>query len=272
MSTWKKGIFVSDTQAPYHKNSCIALYCEFAKRYKPDQVILGGDMIDLYSLSRFPKVGRKFDYVTDELHVAEKEVITPILKASPKAEFIWLQGNHEARLQRIIAEHFHALTGFPGLSIQEAFRMEKRKIQWIQGKGNTENGIYAVNRRLLTMHGKKTGINAAKATAERYGEGCVIQGHVHKRQMYSRTTGSGSHIQGIASPCMCEDPDFGDGLNDYTRGFVTYQWKGDYQYQVQFQDMDASGTELYANQLGDVPKTMYAKWVAKDKKWKVTVE
>ncbi len=78
---------------------------------------------------------------------------------------------------------------------------------------------------------------------------------------------------GVTAPCMCDDPNFGDGMNDYSRGFVTFQYtKGKAaQYQVQVQDISRDGTELYANQLGDVPVTFYAKRVVnkKGEKWKV---
>jgi len=268
---WFKGIFVSDHQAPFHMVQAQKLYEAFAKRYKPDLVCLGGDIVDLISISRFGKPGRKFDYLADEIAVAQRDIIEPTRAATPKAEMIWLEGNHEARLNRLLMDkNMRALLGFPSLNLPSAFNMRKQGIKWVPGKGSTENGMYEVNQNLILMHGKKAGITAARQTAERWGHGCVIQGHVHKATMFRRTTGFGENIMGVTAPCMCADPDWGDGMNDYSRGFVTFQYtKGkEAQYQVQFQDISRDGTELYANQLGDVPTTFYAKHVGKDK-WTV---
>jgi hypothetical protein len=131
------------------------------------------------------------EYVADEIRVADEEVVQPILKAAGNAKHVWLEGNHEYRLKAYIANFAKALTDFPGLSIQAAFKMRERGIKYIAGKGVTKNGIYRLNSNLTFMHGTNHGIMAARKTGEEWGKGAVVQGHVHKKQSWVDKKGCG---------------------------------------------------------------------------------
>lgn len=218
-SRYKRLMVVSDIQAPFHLPQCIALVIAYIEKFKPDMLILNGDIVDFYSASEFKKIGRGPSRLADEIAITDAEVIEPILKAVPKGcQVIWTAGNHEFRLKRGIATFAKWLEDFPGTTIQEAFRMKERGIRYVDS--NSANGIFWITKNLVAMHGTYTTVYSARKYAESISKS-VIFGHIHKEQYWRDTkalTGE-SHIA-IGSGCLCQDPDDFNSLARYDRGFI----------------------------------------------------
>lgn len=265
MTDWKKGVFFSDTHAPFHLPQTIALLTAFLKVYKPDLVIWGGDIIDAYTASTFAKVGRTFNSLKDELTICRDEVVDPVFASCSKAKHIALEGNHEFRIPRRIADRAPEFEDL--LKFEEWMGYAQNGIRYIRGRGATANGIYKVNEKLTFMHGKIFRVNTAKFIAERWGEGAIIQGHAHRKESHALRKGSGRHIEGYVSPCMCKPADFGDGMDTYQRGFMTFGYKGDKNYTTPVHNdiIGKEWTEMYTPSLGD----FHAKWITKGttRKW-----
>lgn len=101
-------MFVSDTHYPFHDEKAVNMAVKVAKDTKPNYIVFGGDMIDAYIASKFGKDFSKIS-VQDELDGFIDEIYKPFLKASPKSKYIYLDGNHEARLSaRAMDQHAFA--------------------------------------------------------------------------------------------------------------------------------------------------------------------
>lgn len=257
----KKFVFISDFQAPFHLNQAVALVCAFVKDYKPDLVILGGDIIDFVSISGFTKVGRLTpNNVVHEIESCENEVIIPIKKAAPNAKFVWIEGNHEFRLTRYIALMAKPLEGL--IDIADALGCKRNGIEYIASKGG--NGIYRPIKALTFMHGWMGGMNPAKAQYERWG-GSLVTGHTHKETSWRRKLGNGNDHISLTTGCLCKDPDWTD-VDNYTRGFIA-GWMNEDTNEFGLDEIRISGdnhTRIYSN-LGEYNaiKTGKDTWVAK---------
>lgn len=211
----KRVVIVADTQSPYEDPQCVALAIKFIQDYKPDTLIMNGDMLDLASCSKF--VRSRYagpQTVKDEIEWATNSVIEPLCKAAPKAEKIWIEGNHEYRLTRYIIAMAPSLEGL--VEASPVFQCERLGIKYIKSKAG--NGIYKLTPMLTIMHGDRYGVNPAKSQYTAWGSSLVM-GHAHKESTYRWKHGCGTDHVAMASGCLCKDPDWRD-IENYTRGFI----------------------------------------------------
>lgn len=236
-------VFVSDTQAPYHLPQAVALAAAFIKDYKPDTLVLGGDIIDFVSISRFTKVGRFTPVnVADEITICEEEVVKPLCAAHPKADVYWIEGNHEFRLTSYVAAMAKPLEGL--IDVVDALGCKRNDITYIRSKAG--NGILRLTPHLTLMHGDAHGANPAQKQYLGWG-GSLIMGHAHKESTWRSKKGCGSDHVALAAGCLCQDPDWRD-IDSYTRGFVA-GWYDDVDGSFGLDHVRISGkdhTEIYS--------------------------
>jgi len=124
-----KVFFISDTHFPFIDKKALAKVIKLIKKEQPTHVIQAGDLLDLYSFSRYEK-DANFTSPKGELKqglaMASKMWAT-IRKACPKAKCFQLIGNHEDRLAKSISRDAPQLSGltatisslykFPGVKV-----------------------------------------------------------------------------------------------------------------------------------------------------------
>jgi len=92
---------IADLHIPFHDQLSIDTALDYADKYKPTKIVILGDLVDFFKISRFPdakKPGKKS--VGQELTIA-KEFLEE-LKERYKCKIIYYEGNHEQRLSRYI--------------------------------------------------------------------------------------------------------------------------------------------------------------------------
>lgn len=87
-------LFFSDTHAPYHHRDTLDFLRDVANQYKPDRVIHGGDILDVYSVSSYPKDMNHPHSWTDELKGGRK-FVKELGLLFPKLDL--LESNHDSR-------------------------------------------------------------------------------------------------------------------------------------------------------------------------------
>ena len=144
----------------------------FIKEFKPDEVILLGDFMDVSSLSAWdydkkrPMEGRRY---VKEITRANEE-LDYIQKYTKKITY--LEGNHEDRVNRYLDKN-PEMEGM--IEIQEQLGLEERKIDWIK-----MNDLYKKGDMYFT-HGLYTNLYNARKHLQTFG--CnVCYGHQHGTQ------------------------------------------------------------------------------------------
>jgi hypothetical protein len=103
-------LFVPDTHCPYHDRRAWKLVMEVGKAFKPDVLLHIGDLADFYKVSshsKDPTRGKSFKQEVEECKRLREEMDD--LGARRK---IFVEGNHEDRLRRQLAEKFPELYEF----------------------------------------------------------------------------------------------------------------------------------------------------------------
>lgn len=145
---------------------------EFIKKFKPDEIILLGDFMDVESLSAWDMdkkrkmEGRRFN---KEIEWANKE-LDYLQKHSKKVTY--LEGNHEDRVNRYLDKN-PEMEGM--IELQEQLNIEERGIEWVK-----MNDLYKKGNMYFT-HGMYTNIHNARKHLQTLG--CnVCYGHQHGTQ------------------------------------------------------------------------------------------
>ncbi len=199
-----------------HDEAAISVALKFISDFKPDTVILGGDILDCGAISHHDrnKPGEKegLRIVTDA-ESCTKSLISPIRSFKPK-QVSYLIGNHEAWLDDVEGE-------IPGLTgLLNVKRLLDLPDSWhvIEQGGHTNLG------KLTFVHGDQVsgGEHVAKAAVTNY-ERSVRFGHFHTFQANTKTTPLSNKLgkTGMAIPCLCtRGPKYGEGKpNKWVQGF-----------------------------------------------------
>lgn len=204
-------------KVPLHDEKAINVALEFAKDFKPDHVILGGDMLDCGAISHHnhnkPGAIEGLRLLADAKELAAN-VIKPLEEVAGKGRLIYHVGNHEDWLNDL-TDSIPALEDI--IDVKSLLSLGKRWEVIPQGDA-TRLG------KLTFVHGDqlKGGEHIAKAAVIAY-EKNIRFGHHHTYQTYTKTSAieANGHT-GIAVPCLCKKgPRYGEGApNRWVQGFL----------------------------------------------------
>lgn len=184
-------VFASDFHVPHHDKTLFAGWRQFLKDTCPDEVILGGDVLDLGSMSGHGDADQHL--LMDEL-AAGNDFLDEVDSAAPAAQKTFLHGNHCDRVDRFLAERAPSLKGIVDLT--ERLRLTER------GYSVHKYGEVVFRGSLGFTHGFYCGEGHAAVHARRFGAN-LVYGHTHRPQTY--TTGiAGDKVRGaFGQGCMC---------------------------------------------------------------------
>lgn len=219
-----KILIVPDVHAPYHDDRAFRVMLEVAKDFKPDTVVVLGDLLDCYTVSAHSKDPRRKLRLQDE--AAEARVLLGQLKALGARCNIFIEGNHEDRLDRYMRERAPELYGV--VSIAELLNLKK------EGWQHYGYGQHVRLGKLYCLHDAGFfGKYATHATASAF-QGNAVFGHSHRLgAVYSGTMRGDHHV------CV----------NAGWLGDVT---KADYMHQSEQRDWQLGFALAHVSMRGDV--------------------
>jgi len=199
-----------------HDTKAMNVALAFAKDFKPDHIILGGDILDCGCVSHHNhgKPGQTEGLKLVEDAESLKDNFIQPLEALNAKSYTYITGNHEAWLTDL-EDMFPALEGIFDLQRLLALN-NKWKI--------VPQGEHYKLGKMVFVHGDqiKGGIHSAKWAVEAY-QSNVYFGHFHTHQAHTRvsTLENNGHT-GTAVPCLCKkNPAYGGGSpNRWMQGFL----------------------------------------------------
>lgn len=183
-----------DQLEPTHDEHAISCALEVMRAADPDLVVLHGDNLDLPEFSTKYLTTAPFQRTTQASIDRAALLAAQLRDAAPNAKIVWLAGNHEERLPKMLAQNASAAFGlrrghipdsFPVLSIPFLCRLEEYGIDYMPGYPASS---WWVNERLRVVHGDK--VNSAGSTATKYlakEKTSVLYGHIHRLEWAERT-------------------------------------------------------------------------------------
>ena len=223
----EKFVFITDLHWGYERRSGhkIALHDEralgvalqFTADFKPDHIILGGDMLDCGVISHHnhgkPGATEGFKLLADAQEL-QSSLIRPVESIARKS-LTYMIGNHEDWLTDL-SDQIPAIEGIIGIR-----PLLKLGSKWTV----REQGEAFQLGKLIFIHGdqiKGNGLSAARLAVEAY-ERNVRFGHFHTFQTFTKTSAveANGHT-GVAVPCLCRrNPRYMTGApNKWMQGFL----------------------------------------------------
>lgn len=114
---------------PFHR----AIFIDTVRRIQPAKIVLAGDVMDMYEFSRYTKDPRKLDIMGAIAWV--HAFLEELREASPDSEIIWIEGNHENRLIKVLAESnphlMPILSDLHGMTVGTLLGLDKYEVNYI---------------------------------------------------------------------------------------------------------------------------------------------
>lgn len=129
---YSKALVIADVHIPYHDIAALTLCLDYAKKEKPDLILIDGDLIDCHQLSRFVRDPKKrhFAYELDQL----KLFFDVLKKTFPKAKIVYKLGNHELRYEHFLFTKAKELVGVDEFELSNIIKARASGIEIVSDK------------------------------------------------------------------------------------------------------------------------------------------
>jgi len=187
----ERWLVLSDQHYPYHHRRFIKAVKRFAADYDPHHIVINGDGLDFYDLSRFNKnPERRFKLQKDiDFLVGDFLEYWSTEFGKHGTQLHYTEGNHERRSRTYCWSQAPEHSSLRGMKVPQLLSLDRLGYKWY----NLETPIEAGS--LIIQHGlfaRKGGGISAKAMLERYGTSS-LSGHSHRMGSFFRTDWNGVH-------------------------------------------------------------------------------
>lgn len=213
----KKSLVIGDLHSPYYDRDALICSLEAGGEAKVDTVILNGDLIDCYELSRFEKDPRNRGFKEEINHTIK--LLQQIRKIFPRAHIIFKIGNHDNRLERYLRVKAPELLGFEVMQIGNLLRCDEMCITVLDSSRTMKIGS------LNVLHGHEFGktmsspVNPARGLYNKGKENALCS-HFHRTSQHSEKTMNDTVISCWSIGCLSElSPEY-LRFNSWNHGFA----------------------------------------------------
>lgn len=212
----KDGLLViaSDFHYPFQDDKAVEAFLGYVKIKQPEYIVLNGDLLDFYRLSKFSKgEGRN---PREEIEMV-REFLINLREASPESVVYYPIGNHETRLEKYVYDRAPEI-----ISIVDNF-YEILNCNMLEVKGCSK---VLFNDNFVCKHGqllgKKSGQSAMKELENAYTSGAT--GHTHRLAKFI-TRKSEKKFIWLETGCLCSlKPEYMQDP-DWQQGFATVEFR-----------------------------------------------
>lgn len=203
----------SDFHVPYHDKKAVSSFINYCREVQPDMIIINGDLVDMYMLSKFAK-GEGRNPMSE---IEEAREILATLRQDTKADIYYIIGNHEQRLEKTILAKAPELASL----IEDVFSIFKLDDIGVKGAGTVtinDNFVFKHG----TLLGSKSGLSAIKEMENAYLSGAT--GHTHRLAKYIARK-AGRKFIWLETGCLCSmEPEYILTPN-WQQGFAMVQFE-----------------------------------------------
>lgn len=215
LSGYKRVAVFSDIHVPYHSIIAITAALDFVKKDKPDLLLLNGDTLDAYQLSKFNKDPRKRSFA-QELETM-KELIE-VFQKTLKCKIIFKKGNHSERYEQFLFQKAGELAGIEEFELENIIKARVKGIDVVGDK----RIIKANDLNIIHGHEFSSGffspVNVARGLYLR-GKTNALQGHNHQTSEHTESDMNGKITTTWSTGCLCElHPNYAP-INKWNWGF-----------------------------------------------------
>jgi len=211
----KRLLVLSDIHIPYHSIDAITCAFDYAKNEKPDAILLNGDTLDFFGLSRFAKDPKARSFA-HELKTFKE--FMDVLKSTFNAKIYFKIGNHEERYFHFLWMKAHEIVGVEEFELENIIKSRAEGIEIIKDKRIMKAGD------LNIIHGHEFGgsvfspVNIARGLFLR-GKVSAMQGHNHQTSEHTERDMNGRITTTFSLGSLCELHPAYLPINKWNHGF-----------------------------------------------------
>lgn len=219
---------LSDIHVPYHDGSAVEVAVKECKRHGCDTIILNGDTIDFYGISRFEKDPERRSPGQEIRDTVQ--MLRWIQSQFPKARLIWKDGNHDERWAKYCWQNAPVLwqlqqvrlSGVLGYEYaeqtgSESTKLEKHGWEYLGDKRPILAG------RLPILHGHEINatspVNPARGAWLRTSH-TVLIGHLHTTSQHTQPDLWHDETATWSTGCLCGLRPLYAPVNKWNHGFA----------------------------------------------------
>lgn len=215
---------INDLHVPIHDTQACNLAISHLKDAGIDTLVINGDFVDMYSLTRHGRDSRKYG-LQYELATARRELVGLRKYLGDHVKIYYVEGNHENWWKRYMRNVARELDEYQGLD--DTLMLRALGIEWI------DHGMGLRAGKLRIIHGHEisgSGIYVAKRKLNK-AKTNIIFGHHHTSQEWTETNLDGHEIGSWAIGCLCQRTPEWNRFSGYTLGFgrVEFSARGDFE-------------------------------------------
>lgn len=220
------GLF--DIHAPYHSITAITAALDYAKKEKPDAVVIGGDLFDFHGLSKYMKDPRKKNFA-EELNVGVE--LLKAIQRIIKAPIYFKLGNHDERYQHYLWMKLGELQGVDDFELKNLIAKRISGVELID-----EKRIVKAND-LNIIHGHEfassiiSPVNIARGLYLR-AKANSICGHHHRTSEHTEQDMNGRIVTAWSVGCLSELHPSYMPINSWNHGFCLIDLHGKKEFEV----------------------------------------
>ena len=211
-----KIVQINDIHIPFQDKDTLKVLYKFLEDFKPNQIVIAGDMLDFYELSSFDKDPKRKFCIQDEIDQCY-DFLKELQKHTDEIHFI--KGNHEDRLRRFLWKN-------PSLASIKV--LELPKLLNLDTLGIFYHDFEYIYKDFRFTHGtivRQESGATAKAELLKYGNS-MSSGHTHRLGMYFKTDSRGT-VAAYEGGCLCDlNPEYINGVPNWTQGFLVFNFIG----------------------------------------------
>ena len=211
-------LVLGDLHIPYHDTRTVLSAVDEARRRAVTGVLLNGDEMDCYQLSRHyrePNKGRFADAVAKG-----QEFFAWVRSRFPRARLVFKLGNHDEWMRRYLAERAPELFGLEGFDLESVLKVRDYGVEVVGDKRAVHLG------RLPVFHGHEFrgsgGVNPARWLYLRIGTSGLVN-HFHRSSLHNESSYDGRLHAAWSLGCACFlSPEYDPNTKwDHGYAFVT---------------------------------------------------
>lgn len=211
-----KVLVLSDIHIPYHSISALTAVFDYTKKMKIDAVLLNGDVLDFFGLSRYCKDPKKRNFAS-ELKAFEE--FMNILNDIYKCRIYFKLGNHEERYNHFLWMKAGEIADVEEFQLEEIIKKRAKNVVVIGDKRIIRLG------KLNVLHGHEfsggvfSPVNIARGLFLK-AKVSAMQGHNHQTSEHSESNLEGKLTTTFSLGCLSElNPEYMP-INKWNHGFA----------------------------------------------------
>lgn len=210
-------LILPDIHIPYYDRDATAIALKYGRDRKANFILLNGDLLDCYSISRWETDPRERDFpgelrtVHDFLHVLKS--------GFPRARIVFKEGNHEERYERYMMVRAPELLGIPEFSLTNAMHLGQYGVEHVGEMRPIRLG------KLNILHGHEykfsisNPVNPARGFFLR-AKTNVLGSHLHQTSQHSDKNLEEKVVSAYSTGCLCDLHPRYRPINNWNHGFA----------------------------------------------------